>query len=194
MERQKGKALRLGPGAGTLYGYAVGACGQGVTRLLSTEGIHLTDPPAVVAGGVELGVEKCLEHFPGVVGGGKPGTKANDVRIVVLAQQGGHFGVPCEAGPDAAEFVGRHYHAFPASAHQDAGCGFSLLNGFGYLLGIVGIVDRFLGKTPNVLKGVPGIVKAIFEKLFEDEAGVVGAQVNGEHKGNGIGYGFKFQH
>ena len=177
--------LDAAPLAGELSAQAVGHL-----RVFSGEKFqsHLSSPlliqlhyllnAAGVAAAAEIGGEEGVEDALVLLERHKAPGKGDDVRIVVLAAQGGELGVDDVGGTHAGHLVGGHGHADARSAYEHAAVGSAVGHVVGHGECIVGIIHAIVAVGAAVDDVVPLPHQVIYQGLLLLEAGVVASDAH----------------
>jgi 23S rRNA (cytosine1962-C5)-methyltransferase len=113
------------------------------------------------------------------------------VRVVVLARQTGRVKIVAQRGADARNLVRGDLLALAASAEDNAAIGAAVGDGATDADANRRIVDGRLTDRPMIVDHMPDPLKDALQMLFQQEAGVIGADSDA-HDGR-LYYGFRVQ-
>lgn len=141
-----------------------------------------------MASAFERRVEPDLQNFVGKSEGDNPSSHGENVRVVMLARQPGGIKIVAKRGADPRHLVGGNLLALAASAKDDTAVGTPLADRARDIEADRRVIDRRLTVGSVIVDDVPDPLKCLLQVLFQQKAGVIGA--DGDAHDARLYYGF----
>jgi hypothetical protein len=123
----------------------------------------------------ESRLEPQSENFVGEPEGDDAPAYREDVRVVVLTREARREEIVAECGTNTRHFVRRDLFTLTTAACDDAAIGVALGHGIRDRYANRGVVDRFFAVCAVIVHAVAESLKRVLQMLFEEKAGVIGA-------------------